>query len=262
VTFNEKQAATCHQKLKRDQAAADPAIRARFPEPSPELLVLKRAVVKRITRNLAWKIISTYEWLGTLPMCNHYFGIFFGPYCAGVACYAIGGGGAGVNVPMWLGYTNKESAKIAYLARGACVHWAPKGSAPKLINWSGKLLSRELGCEVALAYSDTDAGEIGTVYQASGWTCLGRGSSTQQYVSQQGRVYDQKLASNMGKAADRPRSEAHQALLKAGYRVQASNPKWRYGLILESGRGNKKLVQRFEELKAPYPKREQQSDNA
>lgn len=226
-----------------------------FPSPPPELLKLKAARVRRITRAIARKIILRYEWLGTLPMCSDYFGIFFGDHCGGVACYGVGGGGAGVNVPMWLGYTQKEAGKIAYLARGACVHWAPKGSAPKLINWSAKLLSAELGCEVAIAYSDTDAGEIGTVYQASGWTCLGKGASTRQYVSPKGRVYDQKLPSNMAKAQKCTRVAAHNALLDAGYVQQQTNPKWRYGLILDAGRDNQVLLARFKELGCSYPKR-------
>lgn len=246
----------------RERAATLPDAGKLFPTPSPDLLVLKRARVRRVTRAIAWKIISRYEWLGTLPMCNHFFGIFFGDYCAGVSCFAIGGGGAGVNVPQWLGYPAGQTTKIAYLARGACVHWAPKGSAPKLINWSCKLLSEELGCEVAIAYSDTDAGEIGTVYQASGWTCLGPGASTQQYVSPKGRVYDQKLASNMAQAANVPRARAHEKLLREGYRVQASNPKWRYGLILPAGRDNVELAARFERYKVPYPKRAEQSNDA
>lgn len=245
----------CHQKLVRDEAAQREDAQRLFATPPAEYLNLKRARVREVTRAIAKKIIHRYEWLGTLPVgCNVFYGIFFGPYCGGVACYSVGGGGANVNAYKWLCLESQE--KLAYLARGACVHWAPKGSAPKLINFSAKMLSEKTGCEAALAYSDTDAGEIGTVYQASGWTCLGWGSSTQQYVSRHGRVYDQKMASNLGKKYGVPRNVAHDAMIAGGYTVQASNPKLRYGLILPAGRGNKELAARFESLKQGYLKRD------
>lgn len=228
--------------------AALPGVDALFPIP-PDLS-LKRARVRACSRTIAWKVISRYEWLGTLPACNRYYGLFFDDLCGGVACFTVGSVGAGgVPVSAWLGAPQSE---IAYLARGACVHWAPKGSAPKLINHA----ARATGAQVALAYSDTDAGEIGTVYQAAGWTCLGRGYSIPEYVSPHGRAYNQLLLRQLYETHGGTRAYWHQRLLDAGWRVQKTNPKIRYGLLLERGRANPLLVERFRVSSVPYPKRE------
>jgi len=245
LTYRES-VTVCHQHTTREAAARDAEITKLFPRP-PGVLKVKRSRVRRIGRGLAWKVISRYEWLGTMPMCSDYYGVFFDDHLAGVACYATGG--AGVNVPKWLGAHPK---KVAYLCRGACVHWAPKGTAPRLINRSADMT----GCDVAIAYSDTDAGEIGTVYQASGWTCLGKGASTIQYISPQGRAYDQKLPFDIArKSKVTTRKMAHKALIRAGWTTQKSNPKYRYGKILDAGLSNQSLVQRFAVSEAPYPKR-------
>ena len=248
LTFRDK-VEVCHQYTTRLKAAQDKDISRIFPEPSGPISI-KRAQVRPIGRALAWKVISRYEWLGTLPGCSHFYGIFFDNHCGGVACFSVGWVGAGINVPGWMGADAKQ---IAYLSRGACVHWAPKGTAPKLINRASLMT----GCEVAIAYADTDAGEIGTVYQAAGWTCLGKGASVPQYVSPQGRAYDGKLPYNMVlKKRGLTWIMARDALMDAGWKEQKSNPKWRYAKLLPSGKSNPTLLNRFEVSATAYPKRD------
>ena len=249
VTARPKQVEVCHQKLVRDRMAERDDANALFPVPAD--LSLKRARVRECSRKLAWKIISRYEWLGTLPLCNRFFGLFFDEvFAGGVACFSVGSIGAGgVPVSAWLGVEQKD---VAYLARGACVHWAPKGSAPKLINWAARMT----GAKVALAYSDTDAGEIGTVYQAAGWTCLGRGNSIPEYVSPYGRTYNQLILRQLVETnGGGSRAYWHRRLLDAGWKVQKTNPKIRYGLLLDAGRDTPSLVERFRVSACPYPKR-------
>lgn len=65
--------------------------------------------------------------------------------------------------------------KTAYLTRGACVPHAPKNSASFLIRKSCFLARQDFGWQIFMAYSDHDAGEIGTVYQAANWHYLGTG---------------------------------------------------------------------------------------
>ena len=250
TTYREKQATVCYQRIVRDAMAATEGVDALFPAPPPELLRLKASRVRACSRTIAWKVISRYEWLGTMPACNRYFGLFFGDLCGGVACFTVGSVGAGgVPVSAWLGV---PQSAIAYLARGACVHWAPKGSAPRLINHAARLT----GAQVAIAYSDTDAGEIGTVYQAAGWTCLGRGYSIPEYVSPHGRTYNQLILRQLMELHGGPRAYWHKRLLDGGWRVQKTNPKIRYALLLDAGRSNPLLVERFRVSSTSYPKRE------
>lgn len=254
TTFREKADGVCYQKAIRDAMAATPGVDALFPV--PEALGLKSTRVRACSRSIAWKVISRYEWLGTLPACNRFYGLFFGDLCGGVACFTLGSVGAGgVPISAWLA---TPQSGIAYLARGACVHWAPKGSAPRLINHAARMT----GAQVALAYSDTDAGEIGTVYQAAGWTCLGRGYSIPEYVSPHGRTYNQLLLRQLMETHGGPRKYWHDRLLSEGWHVQKTNPKIRYGLLLEAGRANPLLVERFRLSSAPYPKRETATGHA
>lgn len=249
ATFRGQYDGTCYQRLVREEMERSEEANALFPAPRPEDMSLKRARVREVSKAIAWKIISRYEWLGTLPpACTRFYGIFFGDICGGVACYQMGWRHAGIYFPQWLG---TDAKNIAYLARGACVHWAPTGTAPKLINFSARMT----GLEVAVAFSDTDAGEIGTVYQAAGWTCLGWGTKMEELVSPQGRVFNWKTIDSVAKKNRIPFREARQRLELLGWTIQPANPKLRYALLLEAGQENETLLARFRESAIPYPKR-------
>src|SRR5688500_14772938 len=92
---------------------------------------------------------------------------------------------------------NVDRHQFATLARGACVQCAPLGANSKLVAWTCKLLARDTKAKLLIAYSDTDAGEIGTIYQACNWVCVGKGSATTQWIAPNGRIYDQKLPYDM-----------------------------------------------------------------
>jgi hypothetical protein len=55
------------------------------------------------------------------------------------------------------------------------VHYAPRNAASFLINAACKLIYRINGVALFFAYADPMAGEYGAVYQAAGWSYLGRG---------------------------------------------------------------------------------------
>lgn len=126
------------------------------------------------------------------------FGLFFFEELAGVVCF---GHPQGTIVNLF----GKENAdKVYWLARGACAHWAHPHSASFLINAACKAFHRPwtngrgepmLPKFVFLATADSDAGEIGTVYQASNWLYLGRTSEPTMYkfpheTAQQAKSYD------------------------------------------------------------------------
>jgi hypothetical protein len=247
LTFRDAQDHTAWQRQLRDHYLDEGV------PPVPHLSV-KRARVRRVSRKLAEQIILKYEWLGTMANTRQHYGIFFGLHCAGVTCMAIGTGTGGVNVHKEFHLTPQE---VGLLARGACVHWAPSGANSKLVSWTCRLLARDTKSKIVIAYSDTDAGEIGTIYQACNWVYIGRGSSTEQYIAPNGRIYDQKLVYNLRKQhgiLDTVSwSEQRQALLDNGWRAQKTNPKHRYVWVID--KGDKALVNRIERMAQPYPKR-------
>jgi len=247
------------------EAAWQKQLRDRYTEPAPAVsLDLKTAVVRPITRAMAERVILRYEWLGTLPPVQRYFGLFFGPYLAGVTAVAVGNGTAGAFTAMQYGLERRE---LATLTRGACVHWAPPGTNSKLVSWTVRLL-RELepGAKLLVAYADSEAGEIGTIYQASGWTFLGPGSRVIEYVSPAGKVYNTRalgatshdggrvVARGWAPTRGKDRTaKANAALLEAGWTKQWSNRKLRYCAIID--RDDKILSSRIAAMALPYPKR-------
>jgi hypothetical protein len=137
------------------------------------LISLKKAVVKEISRSECEKIINEYEWLGYLPKYTKYhFGLFFEingiEYLGGVVALQPE---YGDNVGVWdkYGFTNK----IIQLSRGVCLWWSPKNSASFMISRVLKWLSKNTKYEVVSATVDSNAGEIGTIYQSLGWLYTG-----------------------------------------------------------------------------------------
>ena len=125
----------------------------------------ENAVIKEITRKESLPLILKYEWLGTLPInFTKFVGLYFDNYLVGVSCF----------------HNTKISGKYSLfgydawcLGRGACVHFAPNWAGSFLVSSACKLLFGKLNPVFIVAYSDYDAGEIGTIYQACNWTFLG-----------------------------------------------------------------------------------------
>jgi hypothetical protein len=230
---------------------------AHLPGPVVTTADLKTARVRPVSRTLATQIILRYEWLGTMVGTNYHYGIFFGMHCAGVCCLGLNGGGANMDAAKELGLTRQT---MGYLARGACVHWAPPGTNSRLVAWTARLFARATGAKALIAYADTDAGEIGTIYQACGWIYIGVGSPTAQWVAPSGRVYDQKLAWNLAQQHGHTPGDYRVALRRAGWSQQRSNPKHRYVCLLDPR--DAALVARLRALRRPYPKRAVSRDSA
>lgn len=245
LTFRDKATDVAWQKQLRDKYLDEGA-------PSANL-DLSAAVVRPISYHQAKQIIFKYEWLGTMASTSHHYGLFFGMYCAGVCCVSAPLNGAGVYVPKEWGLTPD---KMAYLARGANVHWSPHGANSKLVAWTCKLVYKQTNTKLIIAYSDTDAGEIGTIYQACNWVCVGRGDSTRQWIAPNGRVYDQKYPYDLmvRQGNIKPRSHYVNMLYKAGWHEQDSNPKYRYVYVLD--KSDKRLIDLVESKRTPYPKRQ------
>lgn len=235
------------------QVAWQRQIRDDFDSPAPtSRLKLKQSTVRSVSRRLAESIILKYEWLGTMASTSVHYGIFFDNHCAGVCCVALGGSGtAGPTVGRKFGL---EQRQIATLARGACVHWAPSGANSRLVAWTCRLLAKQHDDpEIVVAYSDSDAGEIGTIYQACGWVYIGKTKrpSSGEYVSRQGRVINSQTVGHWARRSGLRFSVFERILIDKGWSPQASNPKGIYVKPLRRGA----ISDRVYSMGRPYPKR-------
>lgn len=168
-----------HQKKIRNERAKTASTENLFGSWWDELdLSISKAVVKPIDRNTCESIIMEYEWLGCMPAVVWFmYGIFFDGACGGVVCY---GPEYSENLGKICREQGKKGAdwskygyegKMILLSRGACTHWAHPHSGSFLIRRSMDLLPKKY--EVVTATTDHAAGEIGTIYQACGFTYVG-----------------------------------------------------------------------------------------
>jgi hypothetical protein len=125
--------------------------------------VLSRARVVPVSNGEAKSIILKYEWLGTMAAGTKFcYALKVGSEVLGVSCFSLGASEEArdiVTIP----------AKSICLARGACVPHAPTNAGSFLVRHACRQAHRDFGHEVFFAYSDPEAGEIGTIYQAVGW---------------------------------------------------------------------------------------------
>lgn len=215
-------------------------------------LDLKKAIVKSVPKKMAERIILEYEWLGTMANTTHHYGIFFDNVCGGVVCFGRACT-ANFNVPIEFGLTVKE---VYTLARGACVHWSPKGSASKLIATALKLLKRDdPNVKVVIAYSDVNAGEIGTVYQATNWYYIGKSKrvTVNYYNEKLNRRFDERMLHEFKKEWGVSRGEVKKRLLKEGWKIEPKAIKHKYIFILGTHKEKKEILKKVTIL--PYPKR-------
>ena len=243
ATFRPKRHDVAWQKELRDRHESEGSPFAQPP-------AVGMSVVRPISYRLAEQVILKYEWLGTMAKTQYHFGLFYGIHLAGAACAGVGGT-AGNNVHRPFGV---ERDQVLTLARGACVHWAPPGSNSRLVNWSVRLLARRRAGKLMIAYADSDAGEVGTIYQACNWVYIGRSGWVPQYVAPNGRVYDCRIVSDLAKRSGGvPWVQQRDAMVRRGWIEQRSNPKHRYVVLLD--RKDRALRDTVEAMRQPYPKR-------
>jgi len=244
-----------HQRIIREQKAKEKASLGLFSD-KPDEINLQKTKIRQINYQTAEKIILEYEWLGTLPGASFYYGIFFENICGGVCCFV--GNGGGPNCAKMYGIKDKE---IAYLIRGASAYWTPKGTASKLISMSLKLIKKDYPhIKIAIAYSDTDAGEYGTVYQATNWLSLGIGLYGKQVVSPEGKIYHDSFITAWARKNKTTRSAIYKTIFKEGWTEQKPNRKYRYMYFLCDGKEKNMIYNKINQYITDYPKRPKNCD--
>jgi hypothetical protein len=262
-----------HQRLIRERHATehDPLLAEKLALAT----TMKNARVREIPKSEAKKIILKYEWLGNMGTTDYAFGLYFGEHLAGAVCFGrTGGTNTAASVA---GAEHAHLVKV--LNRGACVHWAHPNSASFLIAHACRLLT-DKGFHIFVAYSDAEAGEIGTVYQASNWLYAGTTNSasssfiwagksikkdTKWGTFKDGKQHDERNIQNITRSGYRlkmSRKNMRRAMVTEGFIFLKSQPKGRYvGLY-----GSKAMVDTLRDSLQwpilPYPKRRQHWEGA
>ena len=123
------------------------------------------------------EFIERHEWLGKLPIfVTHRFGAYYNGELAGVVAMATPNAFSNL-----LGEEYKKKEKL--ISRGASISWAPKNLASWLIMKSIRWMVHNTEFKYFTAYSDPEAKELGTIYQACNFIYLGnKFGSTKQYL--------------------------------------------------------------------------------
>lgn len=108
------------------------------------------------------KFIERYEWLGTCGFGVRY--VFTARY------NGILGGVVMIAEPNGYQFDKKLEALVQ---RGACASWTPKNLGSRLVMFACRWMVDNSSKRIFTAYSDPEAGEIGTIYQACNFDYLG-----------------------------------------------------------------------------------------
>jgi len=126
--------------------------------------------------------IERHEWLGRMGLYpTHIFTARYNGILAGVVIMDMPNAFSKL-----LGEDTRKVERL--IARGACVSWSPKNLASSLIGYSIKWMVQNTQYRLFTAYSDSEAGEVGTIYQACNFYYLGtKFGAKAQYQIENGR---------------------------------------------------------------------------
>lgn len=126
----------------------------------------------------AKEFIQRHEWLGKMSLYPTYiFTAHYKGILAGVVVHDMP-----LAFSKLLGEKTRKMERL--ISRGACISWSPKGLASALIMFSIRWSVKNTRYRVFTAYSDPEAKELGTIYQACNFIYLGQKSGTiKQYKS-------------------------------------------------------------------------------
>lgn len=118
------------------------------------------------------QFIERHEWLGKLPTRpTHRFAAYYKGYLAGVIIMATPNAFANL-----LGAENRHMEKL--ISRGACISWSPKNLGSAMIMFSIRWMVKNTHYRAFTAYSDPEAKELGTIYQACNFYYIGQSSGS------------------------------------------------------------------------------------
>lgn len=119
--------------------------------------------------------IERHEWLGKMPhRPTHRFIATYKGLLAGVVVMATPN-----SFSHLLGRESRDKEKL--ISRGACISWSPKNLGSALVMFSIRWMVKNTRYRFFTAYSDTEARELGTIYQACNFIYLGQNSGAREH---------------------------------------------------------------------------------
>jgi hypothetical protein len=212
---------------------------------------LKSADVREIDFQTAQEFILEYEWLGTMGTTMFSYGLYSKDRLFAVYCFGLTAGTSVLSQPF--GEEHKKEGIV--LVRGACAPFAHEHASSYGI---GKVtpLVRDRGYKFVVAYSDLEAGEIGTVYQATNWIFYGLTSPVRYLVRPDGKRVDPKIIHKYAKKRGVTRQEQIAEFTEEGYTFETASPKLKYLKIICNKRDKKQLMKKAKFKSYPFLKRE------
>ena len=226
--------------------------------------------------------IERHEWLGNLSQyTTHWFTMRLGDKLAGAVLMGMPNAFSKL-----LGEGTSDVERL--ISRGACISWSPKNLGSKLITDSIKWMASNTQYRLFTAYSDPQAKELGTIYQACNFYYLGKNAGTttryinpytgkivsdrffrqrtayRKYAKELGLEWDASWTTRTGMNWGYIPLDIEQKLRQASRDKQASStalqypPKHKYAYVLgASDRETDGLRKQFLERNKiyPYPKR-------
>lgn len=158
-TIKKDRADICWQKLQRDKLIEEDKSLG-FPQDTKasDWTLAQEKITKKHRQ-----FIQRYEWLGTIGFGVRYvFTARFNGVLGGVVMIAE---------PNGYQFDKKLEALIQ---RGACASLTPKNLGSRLVMFACRWMIKYTNKRIFVAYSDPEAGEVGTIYQACNFDYLGQ----------------------------------------------------------------------------------------
>tara|TARA_R100001369_G_C3278379_1_gene161486 strand:+ start:43 stop:921 length:879 start_codon:yes stop_codon:yes gene_type:complete len=198
---------------------------------------INNSVVYQIPFKMAQNFILKYEWLGTMGTTKISFGMFCEDELVGVMCFGMTAGTGALSEVF--GEEKKHLGLV--LVRGACASHAHQHSGSWMIGQAKKELAKR-GYNFVIAYSDPEAGEIGTLYQATNWNFYGFTSPVNYLVRPDGKRVDPKIIHKYANKRGLTSQEQKQDFIDNGYTFEKGSRKLKYFLTFGDKKKLKDLV--------------------
>ena len=212
---------------------------------------IKNAVMHEIPFKMAQNFILKYEWLGTMGTTKFSLGMFCDDDLVGVMCFGLTAGTGALSE--LFGDDNKHLGIV--LVRGACASHAHPHSGSWMIGQAKKYLIKK-GYNFVIAYSDPEAGEIGTLYQATNWQFYGFTSPVNYLIRPDGKRVDPKLIHKYANKLGVTSQEQKQSFINKGYLFEKGSRKLKYFLTFGDKKKLKDLLKCQIVRVYPYLKRD------
>lgn len=131
-----------------------------------------KPIITKEEKELATKFIKKYEWLGTIGSYpTHWFMATYHDIIGGIVIMGMPNAFSKL-----LGEDTKNIERL--IARGASASWCPFNLGSKFLMWCIKWMVDNTDYRLFTCYSDPQAKELGSIYQALNFYYLGQNAGT------------------------------------------------------------------------------------